>query len=85
MTEQQDRPSLLPSSRVLRLRSSGVSTIGKAPKGADEKPGFRRRPTAGIGALLMKTRYGYSFIAPWSYSGSGGLLVKGLLAARAYR
>ena len=38
-----------------------------------------------IGALLMKTRYGYSFIAPWSHSRSGGLMVTGLLATRAYR
>ena len=35
-------------------------------------------------SLLMKTRHGYSFITPQSYSGSGGLIVTGLLASRSY-
>lgn len=36
------------------------------------------------GSQLMRTRHGYSFITPQSHSGSGGLIVTGLLATRPY-
>ena len=36
------------------------------------------------GSQLIRTRHGYSFITPQSYSGSGGLIVTGLLATRPY-
>ena len=36
------------------------------------------------GARLMQTRHGYSFIAPQTNPGSGGLIVTGLLATRPY-
>lgn len=37
------------------------------------------------GAVLMRTRHGYSFIRPVIYPGSGGLVVTALLASREFR
>lgn len=36
-------------------------------------------------ALLLRTRHGYSYISTVSYPGSGGLILRGLLATRPYR
>ena len=38
-----------------------------------------------LGARLLRTRHGYSYIVTQSYPGSGGLILTGLLATRPYR
>ena len=72
----------LPQSQPLIWLNSGSGQFTALNVHDFVQPGDEWRVS---GALLMKTRYGYSFITPQLYPGSGGLIVTGLLAVRPYR
>ena len=73
-----------PSARPLVWVNDGTGHFS-ALKVRDFVPDDRFSQSRILNALLVPTRNGYSFIEPLSFTGSGGLIITGMLATKPYR